>query len=146
MNSIKIDQAPKCAILFLMFLLFSGPIWAQGVELNEEQQIQLAQNMEQAKQRLELTEEQAIAVEEIMRNSMIERFIILDKYGINPNEPNFQRPDMNSLRQMRDEMDRLDNDVKKQLKNHLSKDQMKAWKKLERERKSRMRGQMMGRG
>ena len=130
----------------MALFLFTTPVLAQDIELTEEQEYQLAQNVEEAKERLELTEEQAVAVEGIIRNSMVERMLILDKYGINPGDPNFQRPDMSTLSSMRGDMDRLDSDIKKQLKGHLSKKQMKTWKKLERERQNRMRSQMMGRG
>lgn len=145
MNAIKRNNAQRVVMLFAAFFLFSTSVWAQEIELTDQQQSQLDQNIAEATERLELTDEQAAPVEEIIRNSMIERFLILDKYGINPNDPNFQRPEMSTLSSMRDEMGRLDGDIKKQLKSHLTKDQMKAWKKLERERQKRMRSQMMGR-
>ena len=133
-------------MLVVLFSLFSSPIWAQGVVLSEEQQSQLDQNIELTKERLELTDEQSVVVEEILRNSMTERFVILDKYGINPIDPNFQRPDMRTMKRMRGDMERLDSDTQKQLKNQLTKDQMKTWKKLEKERQNHMRERMMGRG
>ena len=138
MNTMNLFQERKAAIIIAMLFLFVSPVWAQEVELNEEQKAQIALT----KERLELTEDQAEAVEAILSNSVVERLIVLDKYGINPGDPDFQRPKMSTMRKMRDDMDRIDSDVEKQLKNHLTKDQMKTWKKLEKDRKNRMRSQM----
>ena len=146
MKTTTVSNVTKSTIVCVLFFLIALPGWAQGVELTAEQQYQLTHNIERAKEQLELTQEQAEPVEAILRNAMIERLLILDKYGIKPNDPNFQRPDMNTLSKMRDDIDRLNGDIKNQLKSHLSKDQMKTWKKLERERQNQMRARMMGRG
>ena len=145
MNVTKIFNAQRFVLLALSLFLLATPALAQDIELTEAQQSQLAQNLEITKDRLELTEEQAVAVEEIISNSMVERFLILEKYGIDPNDPSFRRPDRSTLKSMQEDMGRLDSDIKNQLGQHLSKDQMKTWKKLEKERKNRMRSQMMGR-
>lgn len=132
--------------LFAVFSLFATPLWAQELNLSEQQEQQIASQIELTKERLELSDEQAVAVEEILQNTFTERLLIMDKYGINPQDPNFKRPEMSTLKSMRDDMSRLDKDTRKQLDTHLSKKQMKEFKKMERERQDRMRKRMMGRG
>lgn len=136
----------KPTLLTVLFCLIVSPLWAQGLELSDQQEGQLAMQLEKAREQLELSDEQAVAVEEILRNSFTERLLIMDTYGINPEDPNFKRPDMDTLQDMRSDMGRLEKDTRMQLENHLNKKQMKAFKKMERKRKDQMRKRMMGRG
>ena len=95
-------------------------------------------------ERLELTDEQAPAVAEILQNTYAERFILLDKHGVNLDSSNSQRPSRSTMLNLRRDMERLDADTRKQLGKHLSKQQMKTYKKIEKERQNRMRQRFMG--
>ena len=132
-------------LAIVMLLLCASPAWAQGIELSEEQKMQMAEQQEQAKERLQLTEEQQEAIAPILENSMAERLAIMEEYGINPSDPDFKRPGMRTMRKMRKDMDRLDSNTRKQLENHLSDEQMDTWDELQKERKDRMRQQMQNR-
>lgn len=129
-----------------LFLLFAHPVVAQPEELTEEQKKQMADQLENIKDQLQLSEEQAAAIKPVLMNSFQERMAIIEKYGINPNDPNAKRPKIRTMRSVGKEMDRVDKNVKDQLSNHLSAEQMETWEQLEAERKEKMRTQMRGKG
>ena len=122
--------------------VFSGTVSAQSVELSEEQQQQIATQIETFKSQMQLSEDQAQTVGPILENSFTERLAIMNSYGINPNDPDFKRPKMSTMRKMKKKMDRLEKDTKNALADHLSEDQIAIWEELENERRDRMRSRM----
>ena len=125
------------AVLFIM--LSASPAWAQEFEPTQEQKDRMALQIEQTSERLQLTDEQAVEVSAILSESFTERLTIMDSYGIYPNDPNFERPSMRTLRKLRKEMKNLDKETHEQLSAHLTEEQMDTWKDLEAERRERMR-------
>ncbi|MEM8485067.1 MAG: hypothetical protein AAF564_05935 [Bacteroidota bacterium] len=136
----------RMAAFSMLLLLFVSPAMAQTLTLSEAQKQQFDAQMMENKERLSLTDEQAVAVGEILQNTMVERLIIMDKYGIDFSDPNFKRPARSTLQQMGNEMERIEKDTNKQLDAHLDKKQMKTWKKMEKDRKKQMRKRMMSAG
>jgi len=128
-----------------LLFLFLSPAWAQTGEPTEEQKQQLASQVEQSKELLQLTDDQVVAVEAILTNSFSERMGIMEKYGINLNDPNFKRPGMSKMRRMGKDMDKVKSKTNKQLEEHLTSDQMETWETLEEERSARMRERLLGR-
>ena len=132
------------AIPILLALLVS-PVFAQEFEPTEAQKEQIAKQLEHTRQQLELTDEQYAAVEPIMTGSFMDRMAIMNKYGINPGDPDFKRPGMGTMRKMRKEMDKLSKETNKQLEVHLTEEQMAALDKMEKERRDRMRKELSNR-
>ena len=134
-----------CSLLsqfVVIAFLFASTVSAQGVELSEHQQQQIDAQIEAFKSQMQLSEDQVEAVEPILQHSFTERLAILNSYGINPNDPDFKRPKMGTMRKMKKKMDQLEKDTKKALADHLSKDQLATWEELETERRNRMRERM----
>ena len=133
-------------MLTALFLIFSTSVsLAQERELTEEQKNMMTEQIEHAKEQLQLTDEQSEAFETILTDTFQQRMAIMEKYGINPSDPNFKRPGMSTMRKMRKDMDKVDKETEKQLSEHLTSDQMATWEKLEKERQERMRDQMRNR-
>lgn len=148
MTKISVSKKIGIVVLPMLFTLLATPLFAQSVgageitgetQMSEQIAKQIAEQIAVTKERLQLTEEQAPAVEEILKNTYAERLLILDKYGMNLNDPNFERPDRRTMMRLRKDMDQLDEDSRKQLSKHLTKDQMKTLKSMEKERQQRMR-------
>ena len=138
-------QVQRLVVGVTLLFLFASPAWAQTSEPTEEQKQQLASQVEQSKELLQLTDDQIVAVEAILTTSFSERLGIMEKYGINFNDPNYKRPGMSTLRRMGKEMDKLKGKTNKQLEEHLTSDQMATWDTLEEERSARMRERLLGR-
>lgn len=146
MNTYILFRMKKSISLFLLMFFITGPLWAQSVDLDEAQREQIANQIEQTKEQLQLSDAQTAAVEEILVNAMTERFAVMQKYGINPTDPNFKRPGRKTARKLRSEMQGLDEELKNQLANHLTPDQMATWETLEKERRDRMRKRLRSGG
>ncbi len=138
MKNIKAMTYIRRTVFSLFMLAFALPATAQTASLPDMDE-QFAAQFTETKEQLALTEEQAVAVEEIMKNTMMERLLIMDKYGIDFSDPNFKRPARSTLQKMGKEMERLEKDTNKQLDQHLDKKQMKKWKSIEKARKKEMR-------
>ncbi len=139
-NSLFRFRYLSCAILLLF--VFACPVWAQGFEPDEEQKKMIEKQMEESKDRLQLTDDQLVAVEGILLGSFAEREAIKEKYGMNPQDPDFKRPKRKTARSFRSDMEDLKEETAQQLAKHLTADQMTTWEALEKERADRMREQI----
>ena len=142
MHSIRLARFYRLPIALILLLYFASPVWAQEFEPNEEQQKMIDKHMEETKDRLQLTDDQLVAVEEILLGVFTEREAIKEKYGINPQDPDFKRPKRKTAKSFRNDMDHLKDETAKQLSTHLTADQMATWEVLEQERADRMRDQI----
>ena len=145
MKTYSIFNIQRLLLGVTLVFLFSSPAWAQNSEPTEEQKQRLASQVEQSKELLQLTDDQVVAVEAILTNSFSDRLGIMEKYGINFNDPNYKRPGMSTLRRMGKEMDKLKGKTNKQLEEHLTSEQMDTWEMLEEERSAQMRERLLGR-
>ena len=142
MNSIRLF---RISIATFLLLFLASPVWAQGFDPDEEQKKFIEEQMEVTKDRLQLTDDQLVAVEEILLGSFTEREEIKEKYGMNPQDPDFKRPKRKTAKSFRSDMDHLADETTKQLSKHLTADQMERWEVLEKERADRMRDQIRNR-
>ena len=145
MKNIKAMKYFSRTVLALLMLVLALPAAAQNATPSEMDE-RFAAQFAETKEKLALTEEQAVAVEEIMKNTMTERLLIMDKYGIDFSDPNFKRPARSTLQKMGKEMERLEKDTNKQLDKHLDKKQMKKYKSMEKARKKDMRKRLFAAG
>ena len=142
MNSNKLYLISRLSFAPFLLLLFANPVWAQGFEPDAEQQKIIAEQMEVSKDRLQLTDDQFAAVEEILLGLFTEREEIKEKYGINPLDPDFKKPKRRTAKSFRNDMDDLKDETTRQLAKHLTADQMNTWEVLEQERADRLREQL----
>ena len=142
MNTNRLVQFryPLCAFLLLFF--FASPVWAQEFEPNAEQKKFMEEQLQETKDRLQLTDEQQVAVEEILMGSYQEREALKEKYGMNPMDPDFKRPKRKTAKSFRSDMESLNQETAKQLAEHLTTEQMDTWKALEQERADFLRDQI----
>ena len=126
--------------LFILLTPFS--VLAQDFEMSDEQKKQFEAQLQQTTERLNLSDEQAIAVGYIISHSMTERMAVMHKYGLSPDNPNAKRPGMRTMRKMRGEMEKLDEEIRTALSDHLTKDQLNTWEQIQSENRERMRQRM----
>jgi len=99
-----------------------------------------AEQLDDMKSRLGLTEDQADAIAPILEESFEKRKAVMTEYGVTPG----QRPDL-SMRQMRamgKKMKAIRKDTNEQLAQHLSPDQMDTLEDIQKEQRERMRDAM----
>lgn len=100
------------------------------------------------KERLDLTEEQADLVLPILdearkqRQAMMEKFRGQGRGGMGPG--GVGRGDMSAMREMREEMQRLDEQTEQRLAKILTEKQMDEYRKIKKEQRERMRERMRG--
>ncbi|MBX2818098.1 MAG: hypothetical protein KTR29_00410 [Rhodothermaceae bacterium] len=145
MKALSTQYKSRLILGITFVILFASSAWAQTSEPTEEQKKQIASQIEHSKELLQLTDDQVVAVDAILTTSFSERLGIMEKYGINFNDPNYKRPGMSTLRRMGREMDKLKGKTNKQLEEHLTSDQMETWEMLEEDRSARMRERLLGR-
>jgi len=130
-------------ILSLVLLLLTPPLYAQGTEpddLTEEVRERVRAQMEETEERLQLTDEQRDAVRPILEDSYMQRQAILEKYGIDLESTNrSDRPGRRTLRQIRNDLNRENEETTRKLEAVLTGDQMDRWKTLQEERRAEMR-------
>ena len=145
MHSLRLFRLRRISITVFLLLFFVGPVWAQELEPNEAQQKMIDELMQESKDRLQLTGDQLVAVEEILQSSFAEREGLKEKYGMNPLDPDFKRPKRKTAKSFRSDMESLTEETAKQLAAHLTAEQMAIWGELEKERADRMRDQIRNR-
>ncbi|MEM8560020.1 MAG: hypothetical protein AAGG50_19560, partial [Bacteroidota bacterium] len=90
--------------------------------------------------RLDVTDAQRAAVAPILEASMLERLAVLQAYGIDPQNPSANgRPSIRTMRKMRGDIEDVQERTEEQLEEHLTDDQIDAWKDIEKERQAQMR-------
>lgn len=106
-------------------------------QLTEEQRDQIIQRLEDTRQRLNLTEEQRVTLEPILRESFEKRAAILNKYGVSRDSGS--RQSLRQLRAMRGELDTVRNQTEKEVAKILDNRQMAEFLKIQEENRAAMR-------
>ncbi|MEO0740588.1 MAG: hypothetical protein AAF089_03245 [Bacteroidota bacterium] len=127
-------------LLAALSLLLAAPVFAQPAAPNAEARERISRQVDDTLFRLDLNEEQRYAVAPILEADMLERLAVLQEYGIDPQNPSANgRPSMRALRKMRGDIEDVRDRTESQLRDHLTDDQLDAWKEIEEERQAEMR-------
>ncbi len=130
-------------VAFSLIAIATTPLRAEEMALVEiqslsDEQIQaFADRIEEARQRLQLSNEQETALTPIITESVRERVAVLQRYGFSREN----RPDL-SFRQklgLRKEMNVLRDNTNEQVAAILTEEQMREWRKIQEEARARMR-------
>ncbi len=130
--------------LFISAALAASPASAQPENVDREAVAeQIQQRVLETKERLQITEEQAPVVQEILRESAERRFAILEKYGFGDGE----RPSLSfrEKRKLRGEINNVNQDTLGRLSEVLTDDQLQEYKKIQEERRAEMRERLQSR-
>ncbi len=120
----------------------STPVFAEGED--REQTVAAVQEfMVAAKERLQITDEQAPLVEEIMKESMERREAILAKYEGNGGEK--PRARLQKIRSMRDELEGAGQDTYNKMSDVLTPEQLDEFKVIQQEMREKMRERLRAR-
>lgn len=130
--------------LFISAALAVSPVSANAENVDREAAAeQIQQRVLEMKERLQITEEQAPVVQEILRQSAERRFAVLEKYGFGDGE----RPSLSfrEKRRLRGEINDVNEDTLNRLSEILTDDQLKEYKKIQEERRAEMRERLQSR-
>jgi hypothetical protein len=120
-------------------IVVAGMLLGRGVAAQEAEPLQLpphaAAQLEEARTRLALTEEQRTLAEPILRDGVERRVAILKKYGLldADGRRTETRPSMREARKLRGELDDVRDDTVRRLERVLTKAQIEEYKKLQSE-------------
>ncbi len=129
MRHIKLDSLA----LFLVFMLFgSQTLFSQ----DEKPEDRFQKMFDEVKERLDLTEEQAPKVEAILKAEHDRMNALREKY---------KDKGRSGFSDMKDEMDEIQKNTEKYLKDVLTDDQMKEYRKMKEERQEKRRDDRRGR-
>lgn len=143
MNSLKKISFIAFALMLMVGLQSPQHVKAQNVD-QESVQTQLAEEAAELKERLNLTEDQIEQMRPVLENSVERRLAILEKYDIDleNRDPDKKKPGYRTLRKMRKDMNKSREQTNKELSNILSDEQLKEYKKIQDERKDKMRAKL----
>lgn len=133
------------ASLFAAVLFAAIPAAGAVQQPDGERLAQLQERLEEARARLKLTEEQVEHVRPIFRAGMEKQMEVLEKHGIDlrgDGAARRGRPSQQRLRELRalgDDLESVRKETRKQLKEVLSKEQFKEFKRLQEEGREAMR-------
>ena len=137
-------HALAASVLAAVLFAASPPAGA-AQERGGEQLAQLQERLDEARARLKLTDEQTVQVRPILRAGMEKQVAVLEKHGIDPQGEGTARrgraPErrLRELRALGDDLEAVRKETRKQLKDVLSKEQFKEFKKLQEENREAMR-------
>jgi hypothetical protein len=135
------------SVLTLVFSLLVSPLVAQTVPDSVEVRERFQAQIEESFERLELTGEQIESVRPIMDETFSQRLAVLEKHGVDMEDPEkIKSMGLRKKRKMSKDMEKVRTSAAKQLESVLTADQMDEWKKLEEERRARLREQMKNGG
>lgn len=122
-------QTLLLATLFLAFVA-----WADESDISR-----FEARMQETKSRLGLTEEQMARLKPILEAHFDTQMVIMDKYGLNTES----RPDAQTLRALRHELDENKTNTSKRLSGILSKAQLAEFEKIQAERKKQIQEKLL---
>ncbi len=125
--------------VFLAILFFASTAWADEPDVS-----QLEARLQETKSRLGLTEEQMAQLKPIFADHFDAQMAILDKYGLNA-ENRDNRPDAQTLRALRQELDENKTNTSKRLSGILSKTQLAEFEKIQKEYRDLIRKKLRSR-
>ena len=135
-------------ILRILLISLCAGLAAGNAEQNEANGFpEVKAQLEQAKDRLNLTDEQVEQVKPILRESIEASKQVLDKHGIDLSVPKEQRtrPSFREMRAIKKDMKAVRTATTEKLAVVLSDDQLDAYKEIQEERREEMQEQIRAR-
>lgn len=131
-------------VLILSFLSFNA-LAASENDVDRAEQIE--QRLNDIKQRLKLSDEQAEQIKPIFKAGFEARSAVLEKYGIDPEEGKkpAKKLGLRKARKMKKEMDKVRSDTLSQLSGVLSKQQLEEYQQIQQESKAALREKIQAR-
>lgn len=153
MISFKVNSS-LTRILFLLFIL-QAVLLAQDQKQAEtdatagdpysELKQEMREKLEAIEERLELSDEQRESFRPVVKASGEQRMAVLKRFGVEPENPaGIKDLSFRKKMKLRGEMQAIDKNTEKELKDILSEDQLKLWKEIEEERRAEMQKKMKG--
>lgn len=137
----KIASVSHAALAAVLTMALSSAALPQNREDAKER---IAQQVEETKRRLNLTEDQAEKAKPIMRDSFQKRVEIMKKHGLG-SEETIDSLSFREKRKLGRELKSERDAAEKKLAKILTKDQMREYKKIQDERRAEMREKMESR-
>lgn len=150
MTRIHKPFGPCALAAFAVALFAAAPDAGAARQPGGERLAQLQERLNEAKERMKLTDEQVERMRPIFREGMEKQMAVLEKHGIDlrgPRDGGAQgsrqrgaaRQNLRQLRELGDDLDVVRKETRKQLKDILSKEQFKEFKKIQEEGREEMR-------
>lgn len=123
----------------LLLMSFSSSAQDQGPELAKAEE-RLRANIEEARTRLDLTDEQVEKMRPVLIGSAQQQADVMNSYGINAeSRAAGERPTRRQMRKMREEMKAIWKQANETISGILSEEQMSGYKEIQKERQESMR-------
>lgn len=104
---------------------------------------EVGERLAQARDRLDLSDEQLDQIAPVMEESLAKRNSIMSRYGVDPQNPErSKRPNFRQARAMRSEMEAVRSDTLASLEGILSREQLDEFKSMQEEQRAEMRERM----
>lgn len=131
----------------MMVLILPVIVPAAAQELDPDRRAEIESRIEQAKERLNLTEEQVEQIKPIIKSSFEASMEILESHGIDLSIPQEERerPSFGELRALNKDMQKVRTESTAQMAEVLSDEQMAEFRKMQEERREQMRAEILGR-
>ncbi len=125
-----------------LLLVFLASLPAAGAQEQEDRAAQLEERVAEARQRLELTDEQVAQMEPIIESGIEARLLVLEEYGIDPEARASGAQGKLRLRQKRalaKELNEINAEVRDEMSEILTDEQLAEYEKIQEERRAEMR-------
>ena len=119
--------------MLLAILFFAFTAWADEADLSP-----VEVRMQETKSRLALTEKQKVQLKPILEDHFDAQMAVLDKYGLDA-EDRDNRPDAQTLRALRQELEENRIKTSKRLSGILSSEQLAEFEKIQAQQREQMR-------
>ena len=130
--------------LVTMFGLLASLTTSQAQQVDPDRLAELEARIEQTKQRLNLTDEQAVQIEPILESNFHASMLILESHGIDLSVPREQRarPNFREIRAIGKELQAVREETAEEMAEFLTEEQMEEYRKIQEERRAEMREQI----
>ncbi len=125
----------------LLLVLFAS-LPATAAQQQEDRSTQLEERVTEARQRLDLTDEQAARMTPVIESGMEATLLVLEEYGIDPQARASGAQAKLRLRQKRalaQELNRISAEVRDEMSEFLTDEQLAEYREIQEERRAEMR-------
>ena len=131
-----------------LLLVFFASLSTAAAQEQEDRSAQLEERVAEARQRLDLTDEQVAQMEPIIESGIEARLLVLEEYGIDPEARTSGQQGKLRLRQKRaltKELNEISAEVRDEMSEILTDEQLAEYEKIQEERRAEMRERVQAR-
>ena len=110
----------------------------------QERSVEFEQRLQDARERLGLSDAQVEAMAPILRESHDARMAVMERYGVGPFADGSGRPPRSEMRALRDEMKAIQDQTMVQLASVLDDAQLAEYEQMQKDARKAMKSQMKG--